>query len=420
MKFGNLMHLYNEESLKACLHELDGKKAVGPDGIRKEDYERDLDRNIADLVGRMKRMAYRPAPVRQALIPKEGKPGETRPLGISNIEDKIVQNMTRKILESIYEPLFLSCSYGFRPGRGPHDAIRTLHAHLYSSNVAAIIDVDLANYFGTIDHRVLESLLREKINDQTFLRYIVRMFKAGVLASGDVTVDDEGVPQGSICSPVLANVMAHHVIDLWFEETVKKHCYGKVTLYRYADDLVICCNDVADAHRVKTALSRRLAKFKLGMNEEKTKLIPFSKVAQRTGKQQGTFDFLGFTFYLGKSLRGYVIPKMRTSRKRMRSKLKRISEWAKNVRSQGRLLEIWRTFQRKIAGHINYYAVSHNHSAVSWFVTKARRILFKWLNRRSQRRSFSWKKFEQFMRQFPLPAIKAGVELSPVPRGRDE
>jgi group II intron reverse transcriptase/maturase len=227
-RFNNLMYLYNEESLTACFHELDGTKAVGMDGRSKGDYGRDLDANIADLVARMKRFAYRPGPVRQALIPKEGQPGEFRPLGICNFEDKIVQSMTRLILERIYEPLFLSCSYGFRPGRGPHDAIRDMRSHLFSNDVQVVIDVDLANYFGTIDHKILGELLRDKITDQKFLRYIARMFKAGVLAEGELTVTDEGVPQGSICSPVLSNIMAHHVIDLWFEKTVKQHCRGKV------------------------------------------------------------------------------------------------------------------------------------------------------------------------------------------------
>ena len=401
-----LMHLYNEESLTACFHELDGKKAVGPDGIRKEEYARDLSRNIIDLVERMKRMAYRPGPVRQVLIPKEGKPGATRPLGISDIEDKIVQSMTRKILEGIYEPLFLSCSYGFRPGRGPHDAVGDLQDYLYKGKVATVIDVDLANYFGTIDHRMLEDLLREKIADERFLRYVVRMFKAGVLADGELTISDEGVPQGSICSPILANLFAHHVIDLWLEETVKAHCRDKVAVFRYADDLVICCNSADDARRVMAALDKRLNKFKLRMNAEKTKLIPFSKSAQKAGKQQGTFDYLGFSFHWGTSARGYPIPKVKTSCKRMRSKLKRVSEWARQVRSSRRLRDIWTSFQRKLRGHLSYYAIEHNYHAASKFVTEAVRIVFKWLNRRSQRRSFSWDKFNQFMQQFPLPEIK--------------
>ena len=208
--FNNLMHLFNKESLRSCFNELDGGKAVGIDGVNKAHYEAELDANLDNLVERMKRMGYRPGPVRQTLIPKEGKPGATRPLGIGNFEDKIVQKMMQKVLESIYEPLFYECSYGFRPGMGCHDAIKALHQHLYKYETQTIIDVDLANYFGTINHKILENVLREKIEDEKFIRYLIRMFKAGVLAEGELTVSEEGVPQGSSCSPVLANIFAHY------------------------------------------------------------------------------------------------------------------------------------------------------------------------------------------------------------------
>jgi RNA-directed DNA polymerase len=234
--FESLMHHFNEGSLKECFHELDGKKAVGVDGIDKETYGKDLDQNIPKLIARMKTMSYRPGPVREVLIPKEGKPGVTRPLGISGFEDKIVQKMMQQILESIYEPIFLGCSYGFRPGRGCHDAIKDLQHHLYESEIQTVIDIDLKNFFGTIDHEILEGILKEKIKDTKFMRYINRMFKAGVLAKGDLIMSDEGVPQGSICSPVLANVFAHYAIDIWIEEVVKPNCKGKVRLFRYADD----------------------------------------------------------------------------------------------------------------------------------------------------------------------------------------
>jgi retron-type reverse transcriptase len=196
-RFSCLIHHFNEASLAACFHELDGTKAVGIDGVTKARYGADLDDNLKDLVARMKRMAYRPAPVRQVLIPKEGKPGAIRPLGSSNVEDKIVQKMMQRVLESIYEPLFLGCSYGFRPSRGCHDAIHALQRHLFQHDVQTVIDVDLANFYGTIDHRLLVDMLREKIDDERFIRYLIRMFKAGVIADGDLTISEEGVPQGS-------------------------------------------------------------------------------------------------------------------------------------------------------------------------------------------------------------------------------
>jgi group II intron reverse transcriptase/maturase len=399
------MHHFNEEALAACFDELDGSKAVGIDGVTKAQYGEKLEENLSDLVARLKRMAYRPQPIRQALIPKEGQPGATRPLGISVLEDKIVQKMMQKVLESIYEPLFLECSYGFRPGRGCHDAIKALYQHLYQNDTQVIIDVDLANFFGTIDQPLLIELLREKIGDERLIRYLIRMFKAGMLSEGELVRSDEGVVQGSICSPVLANVFAHQVIDHWFESTVKQHCRGGVALYRYADDAVICCQYEQDARRIKAALSRRLAKYGLKLNEQKTQLVRFSKQSKKRGEKTGAFDFLGLTFYLGRSRRGYITPKLKTSGKRLRGKLKRLGDWAKRVRNVLPLKQIWALFQAKLRGHIQYYGVSFNGKAMNAFVHQARRIMFHQLNRRSQRKSFTWEQFDRFCKAYPLPRV---------------
>ena len=404
--FESLMHHFNEESLKECFYELDGKKAVGIDGIDKETYGKDLNQNIAKLISSMKAMAYRPGPVKEVLIPKEGKPGATRPLGISGFEDKIVQKMMQQILESIYDPLFLECSYGFRPGRGCHDAIRALQHHLHNNAIQTIIDIDLKSFFGTIDHRILESILKEKIKDTKFIRYINRMFKAGVLSNGDMVMSDEGVPQGSICSPVLSNIFAHYAIDLWIEEMVKPNCKGKVNLFRYADDAIICCQYDGDALRIRKALTKRLEKFKLELNEEKTKQVPFDKRLIAQGIEQGTFDFLGFTFYWGKAKSGRIIPKLKTKAKTIRSKLNKVKEWIKKVKDKIPLKQIWKTFTAKLRGHVNYYGVSHNAEQVSTFLNGAKRIVFKWLNRRSQRKSFTWEQFAKYMKTHPLPTVK--------------
>jgi group II intron reverse transcriptase/maturase len=354
----------------------------------------------------MKRMAYRPSPVRRVLIPKEGKPNATRPLGISNFEDKIVQKMMQRILESIYEPLFLDCSYGFRPGRGCHDAIRALYQHLYGNYVQTVIDVDLSSYFDSIDHEYLSVLLRMKIRDKRFFRYISRMLKAGVLSEGELTVSDEGVPQGSICSPILSNIFAHYVIDEWFEDVVKEHCAGKVELFRYADDAVICCQYESDSKRILRALVNRLEKYGLKLNEEKTRLVSFSKQAYRHGVKQSAFDFLGFTFYIGRSRKGNPIPKVKSSGKRLRVKLKRVNQWARMARSRYGLSEIWRVFCAKLEGHIQYYGVTFNVLQVQKFIHQAKHILFKWLNRRSQRKSFNWETYLHFMESHPLPKAR--------------
>lgn len=404
--FESLMHHFSEESLKECFHALDGKKAVGIDGIDKETYGKELDQNISKLIVRMKAMAYRPGPVREVLIPKEGKPGVTRPLGISGFEDKIVQKMMQQILESIYDPIFLECSYGFRPGKGCHDAIKDLQHYLYEKPIQTVIDIDLKNFFGTIDHGIMENMLKEKIKDTKFMRYINRMFKAGVLSEGDLRMSDEGVPQGSCCSPVLANVFAHYVIDLWIEEIVKPHCKGEVRLFRYADDGIICCQYDEDAKRIREVLGKRLGKYKLELNEEKTKQVPFDKRMVDKGVEQGTFDFLGFTFYWGRSKTGKVIPKLRTKSKAIKSKLSKVKEWIKEIKDKKPLRIIWKTFVAKLRGHINYYGVSHNAENVSRFLNQATQIVFKWLNKRSQRKSFTWEGFAKYKERHPLPKVR--------------
>jgi RNA-directed DNA polymerase len=356
-------------------------------------------------------MAYRPEPVRQVLIPKEGKPGATRPLGISNFEDKLVQKRMQEILESIYAPIFLNCSYGFRAGRSCHDAIKDLLDHLFKEEVETVIDVDLENFFGTIDHQLLKDMLCMKIKDTKFLRYISRMFKAGVLADGDLVMSEEGVPQGSCCSPVFSNIFAHYVIDTWLEETVKPLIAGRIQAFRYADDLIICCRYEKDAIRIKEVLAKRLAKFKLKLNESKTKLVSFSKSKKQQGVKQGAFDFLGFTFYLGTSQRSRIVPKLKTSGKRLRAKLNRISEWARQVRNKYKLREIWKTFCSKLRGHAQYYGVSFNARGVRKFLNRAERILFKWLNRRSQRKSFDWVTFKLFTKKYPLPPVQIHHKL---------
>jgi RNA-directed DNA polymerase len=406
MVFTHVIHHINEESLRACFHELDRRKAIGIDGVDKASYGEKLDENLRDLMDRMRRMAYIPGLVRQVLIPKDGKPGATRPLGISNFEDKLVQRAMHKVLESIYEPLFHENSYGFRPGRSCHDAIEALHAHLSTHEVETVLDVDLSNYFGSIPQETVVEIIKKKISDPRILRYLIRMFKSGLLVDGEMMISDEGVVQGSACSPIIANIFAHEVIDEWMETTVKAHCAGEVKMVRYADDIVICCQYNSDAERIKKTLAQRLAKYGLKMNEGKTKLVKFSRRQQRQGIKQETFDFLGFTFYLGKSRKGYYLVKLKTIGKRFSLKLKKTNDWARSIRNKTSLKHIMKTAAAKLRGHIQYYGVSHNFKTVDNFVCKVRRILFKWLNRRSQRKSFNWKQFQKYLDLIKFPQVK--------------
>lgn len=405
-EFKWLMPHFSKRNLISCFNELDGKKAVGIDRRTKEDYAQALENNIEDLYRRMKQLSYRPMPVREVMIPKDN--GKFRPLGISNIEDKIIQLMCCKLLESIYEPLFCDCSYGFRRNKSTHAAIRDAVGHLRFNNVKRVIDIDLENFFGTIKHNDLLKMLSLKIKDATFLRYIARMLKAGkVTEDGAFIKGDTGLPQGSILSPVLANIYAHYIIDLWFQKVVPKHTIGKVAIFRYCDDFIVCCTDTRDVDRVVTSLEKRLGKFGLKLNRTKTKVVNFNRYAFQRGVKQESFNFLGFNFYLSRARKdGFVTVKVKTSKKTLRAKLLNVKTWIKKHRFKGGLLALWIAFCKKIRGHIVYYGVTNNSRAVHMFLHEARRIFFKWMNRRSQKRSFNWEQFSQFEKQYPMPRIK--------------
>ena len=399
----SLLPHFTETSRKECFHPLDGTKAVGADGGSKAAYAMHLADNLTDRVARRKRMADRPGPVRQVLIPKAGTPQATRPLGLRNLEDKVVQVRMPRVVERIYEPLVLDCSYGFRPGRGCHEAIRALPQPRYRKEVATIIDVEIANDFGTIEHGLLEAMLREKMKDARVRRYMQRMFTAGVLVAGELTGREEGGPQGSCVSPILAHSFVHQVIDPWCEAVVKRHGAGQGTLSRYADEAVICCQYTRDAERILRALRQRLAQYGLRLNDEKTRLVPFSKRAARHGEPHGAFECLGCLFYWGRSRKGGVMPQLQTSGKRLRTKLTRVKEWARTVQETVRLPTLWKTFCAKLRGHIRYYGVSCNLAHVRRFLHRATRILWKWINRRSQRRSMTWDQLHRFLQTHPLP-----------------
>lgn len=414
LKFTSLVHLLNEENLTRCHHALPSGKATGVLRTTKEEYGENLAENISDLVERMKKRSYRPVPVRRAYI---GKPGtdKKRPLGIPEHEDKIVQRGMAKILNAIYEPLFLDCSFGFRPNRNCHDALKILNVYIEKRYTNFIVDVDIKGFFDNVDHEWMMKFLQHRIADPAFLRIVARFLKGGYMEEGKFYKTDVGTPQGGIISPILANVYLHYVLDLWFEKVVRKSCKGHAYMVRYADDFVCCFQSETEANNFYEALIERLRKFNLEIAEDKSKIIPFGKYAERNCKRKGcrkpdTFDFLGFTHYCSKSIDGFFRVKRKTSAKKVRAKLKECKEWLKANRTTD-IHSVITRLQRSLRGYYNYYCITDNTPHVRNFKHKVRTLFFKWMNRRSQKRSFNFEKFALFLRRYPLPLPKVKVNI---------
>jgi group II intron reverse transcriptase/maturase len=323
------------------------------------------------------------------------------------VEDKVVQEMARCVLEAIYEPVFIDTSYGFRPGRSCHDALRQLNHEVMSEPVNWLLDMDLAQFFDTMPHTEILAVLSERIADQRFLRLIARMLKAGVYTPGGVVYDELGSPQGSIVSPVIANAFLDHVLDQWVVTVVRQHCRGYCALIRYADDAPAVFEREDDARRFGRVLPLRLGKFGLRLNREKTRLLACGKRqawrAFRDGSRLPTFDYLGFTHYWGRSRTGKARLKRKTSKKRLRRALVAINVWLRQERNARKLPDLWQAVSRKRRGHFNYFGVTDNSRALHRFQWAVQKLLFKWLNRRSQRRSFTWESFCRYFQRHPLP-----------------
>lgn len=410
--FTALYHHLNQEMLIECHQELSGNKAAGVDRVTKAEYEKNLEENIKNLVERLERQGYRPQPVRRTYIPKGDN--ETRPLGIPAYEDKIVQLGLKKILQAIYEQDFLKCSHGFRPELGCHDALREL-GFIIQGKINYIVDADIRGFFDNVNHEWMMKFLGVRIGDPKILRLIKKFLKAGVMEDGKVEPTESGTPQGAIISPVLANVYLHYVLDLWFEKAVKPSYKGEAHLVRYADDFVCCFQYKDEADRFYKALKERLSKFELEVAENKSKIIMFGRFAEQDRNKLGlgkpeTFDFLGFTHYCGKNRNGKFTVKRKTSKKKFKAKIKAFKQWVKTVRNQD-IHEIFKTVEAKLRGHYNYYGINDNYKMMRKYREVTTRLLFKWLNRRSQRKSFAWEKFELFLKRKPLPTPKIRVNL---------
>jgi len=398
------MHLLNRGNLRDCFYRLRKDSSAGIDRTTWQEYGSNLDERLDDLVARMKQWSYRPQPVRRVYIPKGD--GKMRPLGIPAIEDKIVQMAVARILSAIYEIDFLDFSYGFRPGKSCHDALERLDYTIKWNRVNYVLDADIKGFFDNMDHKWMVRMLEERISDPHLLRLIKRFLKNGYLEDGIVHVTEQGTPQGGVVSPVLANIYLHYALDLWFDRVVRKQVSGFVSIVRYADDYVICAQYKHEAEGILTALTGRLAKFGLALAAAKTKLIQFGKYAREKARKQGgkagTFDFLGFTHFSDKDRKGGFKVGRKTAQKKFTVKAKELTQWIKRSRGT-KPQEWWKILSAKLRGHYQYYGVSGNYQGIARFYEHTKQMLFKWLNRRSQKKSFNWETFTEYLQRHPLP-----------------
>ncbi len=413
-KFTSLYHLMNEELLRGCFKRLRNDAAAGIDKMTKEKYAENLEANLSDLVDRLHRMAYIPQPVRRKYIPKPGS-AKQRPLGIPCFEDKLVQAGLVRILESVYEQDFIVDSYGFRPGRSCHDALRALSETVENKPINHIVEADIKGFFDNVNQEWLMKFLAHRIGDKRILRMVKRFLKAGVEEDGSVTVSDEGTPQGGVISPLLANIYLHYALDLWFEKVHRKSCPGFARLIRYADDFVVCFRYKADAERFHVELGKRLGKFGLEVEPTKTKVMEFGRFAVQNAKRRGeraeTFDFLGLTHYCGTKRNGKGFRMKRvTARKKFVAKLKIFKEWLKKARIL-KIKELWEIAKAKLRGHYNYYGVTDNMRGIVRFGEEVKKLLFKWLNRRGKKNCINWEKFNKMLKRFPLPKPRIRVSM---------
>jgi len=420
LRFNALMGLlYDSEGLHASFERQNGRKAPGVDGMRKVDYAEGLESRLTELSRSLRQLGYRPQPVRRVYIPKGN--GRRRPLGIPCFEDRIVQDRLSGILQAIWEPEFQDCSYGFRPGRSAHDALRRVAEVITNERTQWVVEADIKGFFDHVSHSHLMRFLEHRVADPNVLRILKRFLKAGVMEDGVVSKVNEGTPQGGLVSPALANIYLHYVLDLWFERRYKKFCRGKAFLVRYCDDFIACFQHEDEAHRFHRELEERLAAFDLEVEPSKTAVLRFGTQAARDCHRDGlrrpqTFSFLGLTHYVSRSRRGRFVVGRKTERKRFTGKLKQLNERLRRLRwAGGKAMMAF--VRRHLEGHIRYYGVSGNYRALSRYVRAASRLLYKWLNRRSQRRSIPWKRFCPILQDRVLPRIRIIHNLYPRPIG---
>ena len=414
MVFTSIYHLINEELLQECHKEMDGRKATGVDKVTKSAYEANLEENLKKLVESLKRKSYKPQPSLRVYIPKAN--GKMRPLGMAAYEDKLVQSALGKVLMAVYEPKFLNNMYGFRPNRGCHDALKELTRQIEKGKVSYIVDADIKGFFNNISHERVIELIKFRIADPNILWLIKKTLRAGVVEENRWQATVKGTEQGNLASPVIANIYMHYALALWFAVKFKKTLKGDSGLVIYADDFVATFQYKEDAERFLEAIKERFLSFELELESTKTRLIEFGRFAEESRKSQGAgkpeaFDFLGFTHYCSKSYKtGRFRVKRKTTQKKYHMKLKEMNIWMKENRHL-RLKDLTSMLNLKLRGHYQYYGITDNFKSIGNFLSETQRMMYKWLNRRSQRKSYTWEGFNQILRIFPLVQPRIYVNI---------
>jgi len=402
--FANLMHLLSGEFLAACFRKLRKTAAPGVDEETWEDYAQQLPQHVDRLVDWLKRGQYWPQPVRRVYIPKDER--STRPLGIPTIQDKLIQFAMTRILAAIFEGDFLPMSYGYRPGRDAHQALRAIETCLMTCPMTTVIDADIKGFFDSVDHAKLMICLQQRVADKQFLQLVERFLKAGVMEEGQWHETDQGTPQGGILSPILSNIFLHYVLDRWFVHQVLPRLGGDASLFRYADDFVICLQHPDEAEWLLQAIRKRFQRCGLTVSEEKTRLLAFGRHAWRQWRAGGakpeTFNFLGFTHYVGTSRKGKFQVGRVTSRKKFRRSLQALKAWLATMRTKP-MSYWWPVLVAKLRGHYQYYGVSGNSRALARYAHEALRYVQQALSRRSQHAPGLWDRLNRYLKRFPLP-----------------
>ena len=412
MVFTSIGHFIGKELLEECHKKMDGDKAVGIDGVTKEEYSRDLEENLDRLVDKLRKKTYKPQPAKRVEIPKEN--GRTRPLSIYCYEDKLVQEALRQILEAVFEPHFYDEMMGFRPHRGCHGAIRKLNMMLEKCPTSFVLDADIKGFFDHIDHEWAVRFIESRIKDPNITRFVRRMLKAGIIEDYQYEETEMGSGQGSVCSPVIANIYMHYVLVWWFKECIQPKLKGYSGLVVYADDFVVCFQYRADAEWFYERLKRRMVHFGMSLEEEKSRLIEFGRFAEENCKRRGTkpstFTFLGFTHYCSKSRGGKFRVKRKTSRKKYIKKCKEIHRLIKRMRNQ-KVKEIVRKLNQILVGYYHYYGITDNYRSLWKFRNEVEESFYYWMNRRSQKKSYNWEGFREMKKDYPfaLPKIYVSV-----------